>query len=278
MATRPKAQTLTGTVLVGIDGREGTPQLLSWAATEAASRQTGLTIVHAYPQPPMWDPMAAVHLTTEQVRLRPHALHMLSRAEELVHAIAPQIEVRLALRSGGPARAIRGESKGASLTIIGQSRDGTRSVTQQVIERSSCPVSVVGFNDSTQQMAQVDRVVAIVLPDQATATTLAVLDLALGTARRRRCGATVMADWSHVLRAGPAGPILRARATVSGVTDLRTESLTPTGQLPPAESLDAAMVVLASPRHGDDTETGRVVQRLLRASGSAATYVPPPWR
>jgi nucleotide-binding universal stress UspA family protein len=279
MATCPGAQTLAGTVVVAVDGREGTPQLLAWAATEAASRQTGLTIVHVCPRPPMWDPVAAVHLAPELVHLRQHALHLLSRAEELAHAIAPQIEVRLALRSGGPARAIREESKRASLTIIGQSRDTTRSVTWQVIARSSCPVSVVGFDDSTRQMAQVDGVVAILLPDQATATTLAVLDLALGTARRRRCRATVVADWSRVLRAGPVGPILRARANISGVPDLRTDSLSPTGQLPPIEPLGAAMVVLASrPRHGDDTETRRAVQRLLLAGGTSTTYVPPPSR
>jgi hypothetical protein len=135
----------------------------------------------------------------------------------------------------------------------------------------------MGFNASTRPRPPANRVVAVLLPDRATSTTLAVLDLAFTTARRHRWGVTVIADWSHVLQSGSAGSILRARARSSGVPDLETESLTPKGLLSPIESLDAAMVVLGSPpRHRADTETRRALQPLLRSSGAATTYIPLP--
>ena len=47
MDTWSQASTRGGAVLVAIDGSEASPDLLTWAADEAACRQTSLTIVHA---------------------------------------------------------------------------------------------------------------------------------------------------------------------------------------------------------------------------------------
>jgi nucleotide-binding universal stress UspA family protein len=271
------SQAPTRAVLVAIDGSDASPDLLTWAADEAACRQTSLTIVHAYPRQPIWDPATMAQWAPEHARLRHQALSLLSVAEEFVHAIVPPVEVRLAMRSGNPARIISSEARRASLTVLGRGSAHGRSVTSRVIARSGSPVSVVGSTDARDPLAPANRVIAILLPGQDSSSVLAVLDVALTTARRHGWPVTVMADWSHVWQAGLAGSILKMRAYMSGDVDLQTESLTPTGQLPPIESLDAAMVVLATPpRHRAVTETRRALQHLLRSSGTATTYIPPP--
>ena len=67
-------------------------------------------------------------------------------AEEFVHAIAPAVEVRVAMRSGSPMRIISSEARRASLTVLGRGSAHRRSVTSRVIARSGSPVSVVGLH------------------------------------------------------------------------------------------------------------------------------------
>jgi nucleotide-binding universal stress UspA family protein len=276
MDTWSQAPTRAGAVLVAIDGSEGSPYLLIWAAAEAASRQTSLTIVHAYPRQPMCDPTTMPQWAPEHTRLRQQALSLLSVAEDFVHAIVPAVEVRLAMRSGTPARIISSEARRASLTVLGRGSAHKRSVTSRVIARSGSPVSVVGSTDARDPLPPANRVIAILLPGQDSSSVMAVLDVALTTARRHGWPVTVMADWSDVWQAGLAESILKMRAYLTGNVDLETQSLrSSSSPLPPAEALSAAMVVLVSPRrHRVETETRHALDRLLRSAGAATTYVP----
>jgi len=72
-----------GSVLVAIDDVDSCPQLLAWAAAEAAGRHTGLSIVHACPRQPMWDPATIAEWAPEHLRVRQEALDLLSAAERV---------------------------------------------------------------------------------------------------------------------------------------------------------------------------------------------------
>jgi nucleotide-binding universal stress UspA family protein len=266
-----------GSVLVAIDDVDSCPQLLAWAAAEAAGRHTGLSIVHACPRQPMWDPATIAEWAPEHLRVRQEALDLLSAAEEYVHATVPAVEVRLTLRAGAPLRVIRSEARRASLTVLGRGSAHRRSVTSRFIARSGSPVSVVGCTDPTVRLPPTNRVIAILLPGQGSSTVLAVLDVALTTARRHRWPVTVMADWSDIWQAGLAGLILRARAHMSGDVDLETRSMGGrSSTLPPVEALTAAMVVLAATRRDRARAGTGPLDRLLRSSGATTTYIPQP--
>ena len=165
-----------------------------------------------------------------------------------------------------PARIISSEARRASLTVLGRGSAHRRSITSRVIRRSGSPVSVVGSTDARDPLPPADRVIAILLPGQNSSSVLAVLDVAVTTARRHGWPMTVMADWSDAWKTGLAESILKMRAYMTGDVDLETRSLgCSSSPLPPVEAFTAAMVVLASPRrHRVETETRRALDRLLR--------------
>jgi nucleotide-binding universal stress UspA family protein len=272
-----RAVTDGAAVLAAIDGSDTSWQVLTWAAHEAMSRRTGLTILHVSGDPLMWEPVTIAPWAPGSLLLREQALRLLTMAEEHVRTVTPGVPTQAVLRTGSPARVIRSEAKRASITVLGRGREHGRSVTSRVIARPSSPVTLVGSAEP-EAKAAVTRVVAVLGPGLPTSTVLAVLDMALTTARRRGCGATVVADWSAVWQAGLAGAILRNCACVAGDVDVRTQSLGTSASLSlplPVELLSASMVVLASPRRHRLGRAARVmVDSSLRSRGGPITLVP----
>ena len=232
------------------------------------------------PRQPMWDPATMPQWAPEHVRIRQQAVSLLSLAGEFVHAIVPALEVRLAMRSGSPARIISSEARRASLTVLGRGSAHRRSITSRVIDWSGSPVSVVGSTDASGPLSPADRVIAILLPGQNSSSVLAVLDVALTTARRHGWPVTVMADWSDVHgRPVWAESILKMRACMTGDVGLETQSLgCSSSALPPAEAFtrgDGGARVPAS----TSRRNGVLVAPSIVCSGprdAATMYIPPP--
>ena len=275
MRTSSSSPATAAPVLVAVDGSAAGLHALTWAAHEAVSRLAGLRIVHVYPGQPMWDPATAALWVPEQRRFRDQALRVLGAAEQFVHSIAPDLEVRAVLRTGGAARAICSEGKRAGLIVLGRGPVHARSVTSRVLARASSPVSVVGPVDPIHSSPSEDRVVAVLLPGQGTSAVLAVLDTAFTTARRRRWPLIVVADWAEVWHADLAGAILRVRARMTGHVDLETRSLTGScSGLLPLDCLSSALVVLARPRRPSSSTGSRGAIDQLRSTRGSITFIP----
>lgn len=116
-----------------------------WAAVEAERRQTGLCIVHAYPLP---------HVGQTAQRDVDHLLR--SEATVLVERIAgntrrehPHLEITTRLIQGPPVNALRDESVGAALTVIGATESGRLarailgSIASAIASANPAPVAVV---------------------------------------------------------------------------------------------------------------------------------------
>ena len=246
------------------------PRLLTWAAHEAAGRQTGLTIVRAYPRQPMWDPATMPRWAPEHVRFRHQALRLLSLAGEFVHSLAPALEVRRAA-FGRP---------GAHHPFGGQAgrpdRPGPRPRAHP-ISHLARPRQVrltgerCGVHRLQWSTPPANRVVAVLLPGQEH----------LHRAGRPRHGphrgpkapmacspsrGTGPTLWQADL--GGRG-VLRVRARMSGHVDLDTRSLTgPDSALLPTDSLRSGAGRAGSPTAAARSSIGPPARRhdqLLRS-------------
>lgn len=260
-------------VLVAIDGSISGADAVDWAVQEARSRRANLRIVHVCAAPTMWDPTAIAQAAPDERQVRDRALRILCSAEESVRTTAPELDVETVLGMGNPARVIRAESRRAGLTVLGRGRGRRRSVASHVLAQRSSPVSVIGSLVPTDRWSSPDRIVALVQSDRAPSTVLAVLDLALGMARRRRWPVTVMANWSDVWQAGLGRAILLTRAHTSAEVVVETASRPgPVAAPLLAARLSSTMVVMAPPRRlTADTSRGACDQQL--ASGASTTFV-----
>jgi nucleotide-binding universal stress UspA family protein len=138
-----------GTIVVGVDGSEGSVAALRFAVEEARIRSAELRVVSAWHVPPAvygaeWTP-AGVDID----EFRKLGEKELRESVEEAGAGQAGVHVTPILREGSPTDVLLEESKGADLLIVGSRGIGgfkgllLGSVSQQVAQHAECPVIVV---------------------------------------------------------------------------------------------------------------------------------------
>ena len=137
-------------IVVGVDGSDNATSALDWAMSEAAIRQTSLTVLAVHSVPVGAWTRAPVTMPGDEAI----AADLRKQAEAAVDESAARIGARpdpltvLAI-SGFPAQALIDASKNADLVVVGARGTGgfaalvMGSVSSQVVQHAACPVVVV---------------------------------------------------------------------------------------------------------------------------------------
>jgi nucleotide-binding universal stress UspA family protein len=140
-----------GTIVVGVDGSEGSRRAIRWAVREAGLRGADVHLVHALAPLPAGsiyaEPMAAIEQAAHEV---------VDEARDLAVRVAsdgPSVEVQAAVEFGQPAPVLLDASKGADLLVVGSRGRGAfaglllGSVSFHCASHARCPVVVVRSAD-----------------------------------------------------------------------------------------------------------------------------------
>ncbi|GAA3592541.1 universal stress protein [Kribbella ginsengisoli] len=177
-------------VVAGIDGSPMAEAAIRWAATEAASRGTGLSLVHAFVWPEFPVPLGGNDLAPG---LRAGADKVVRESVELARKLEPTIEVEGTRVDGFPSPVLLRASKHAEVVVIGSRGLGIAlgalagSTGLDLAANAHCPVVVVrsGLTPATGSRVVVGY-------DGSPASALA-LDFGLDYARRHHLRLRVVA-------------------------------------------------------------------------------------
>jgi nucleotide-binding universal stress UspA family protein len=135
-------------VAVGVDGSDCSYEALSFAVDEARRRHARLLVVTAWTVPlAAYDGAFApgIDLSFFEAGAELIAREAVARAREA----APELEVDVRTPNEQPAEALLEAARGADLVIVGSRGHGgfaslmLGSVSQQVAQHASCPVTIV---------------------------------------------------------------------------------------------------------------------------------------
>jgi nucleotide-binding universal stress UspA family protein len=135
-------------VVVGVDGSAGSQAALAWAAEAARVRAVPLRVVQAYAIP-MPDHLFPAGVTAFQQALEFARQAAKSVVTTMVADLKSQPELATVVLAGPAARVLVEQSSGADLLVVGSRGRGgfagllLGSVSQQCLQRASCPVVVV---------------------------------------------------------------------------------------------------------------------------------------
>ncbi|MFG1996276.1 universal stress protein [Actinoplanes sp. NPDC048988] len=136
-------------VIVGIDGSEQALSAVRAAAVQAWQRKLPLRIVHAFVWPSLHVGVGPVADDTPGTGLRHHAEDLLVEAAGVAAEAAPGVPVGTALIDGAATPVLLGESRQASLLVLGDRGLGgvsgliIGSVAVHASAHAHCPVLVV---------------------------------------------------------------------------------------------------------------------------------------
>ncbi len=144
---RWQPQVVHGTVLVGVDGRAGSRDVLAAAFDAAAERGARLTVLHA------WRPTGRYAATLGAPAAESWELQTEPVIWELVAALRgdhPQVDVQVVLRFERPDIALQQESREADLVVVGRRSDEPKLAlalgpTARAMLLGACPVEVAPF-------------------------------------------------------------------------------------------------------------------------------------
>jgi nucleotide-binding universal stress UspA family protein len=143
---------VSGRIVVGVDGSEGSRLALAWALDEAKLRRAALVAVHAWMQP---YPSQAGIAGTFVVPVDPSTVEAARNAAEglldslVSGATTDGVEVERLLVEGPAAEALVETAKGAELLVVGSRGHGgftgllLGSVSQQCAHHAPCPVVII---------------------------------------------------------------------------------------------------------------------------------------
>ena len=136
----------TWTIVVGVDGSEGSSLALDWAAREAAARRGRVEAVIAW----QWSTTEAELLAgTTPERVQQWSEAVLDDAVRHTRLQYPEVSVTGRTMPGDPADVLTGAARDADLLVIGSHGHGRLyhallgSVAERCIRRSPCAVTVV---------------------------------------------------------------------------------------------------------------------------------------
>jgi nucleotide-binding universal stress UspA family protein len=138
-------------IVVGADGSPGARAALEFASREAASHQARLRIVCAWQIPPtVYSPGFAPGVDQETLDgYRVGAETVVNEAVAAAKELQSAVECEGAAVQGQPADVLLREAEGADLIVVGNRGHGgfasllLGSVSHQVVQHASCPVTVV---------------------------------------------------------------------------------------------------------------------------------------
>jgi nucleotide-binding universal stress UspA family protein len=147
---RKLRRTVTDTVVVGVDGSEGSGEALRWAAGEARARNAKLHAVLAWESPvqvfgAVWA-IPSEHDMAEYERLARERLDAVLDADP---ALLDGLEVERSAVHGAPAAVLIEAAAGADELVVGTRGHGgfvgllLGSVGQQCTHHAPCPVVIV---------------------------------------------------------------------------------------------------------------------------------------
>jgi nucleotide-binding universal stress UspA family protein len=146
------------TIVVGVDGSEGSLKALRFAAQEAAAHSARLRIVSAWSAeslpPATWlvnmTPVSEIGVWQQLLeQTARHAAEVAAQAAEEAKEISPSVESEQVVLEGHPAKVLLDEAKDALLLVVGSRGRGTfseilmGSVSHEVVQHSRVPVVVV---------------------------------------------------------------------------------------------------------------------------------------
>jgi len=137
------------TIVVGVDGSEGSVHALEQALEEARARHAEVKAVAAWHVPGAaydtgWVPVSVDPTDFEQI-----ARSALERSIEEAGAARSGVSVTPIVREGQPADVLLAEARGADLLVVGSRGFGgfkgllLGSVSQQCAHHATCPVLIV---------------------------------------------------------------------------------------------------------------------------------------
>jgi nucleotide-binding universal stress UspA family protein len=141
-----------GTIVVGVDGSEGSLEALRWAADEARLRGAKLVAVHAWSapyapaMPGIGEPAA---LPVDRTVVQQAADEALEASLREAGVPREGIELERAVVEDSPAYALLDQAKDADLLVVGSRGHGRiagallGSISQQVAQHAPCPVVIV---------------------------------------------------------------------------------------------------------------------------------------
>lgn len=195
-------------IVVAIDGTGSAGSAVDWASAEAAALGCPLRIVHAFRLPLPPDPFGVILWADVVGPARAVAESVVQDAVARVRAIAADVEVSARLLSGVPTRALRDETPGARLLVVGSRplcglrRLVHRSVSADVAAHSCCPVVVVRPHPDVRGGTGPAPVVVGV---DSTPNCSAAVGFAFRAARRRGLPVVAVHAWAPDRAAGPDG-------------------------------------------------------------------------
>jgi nucleotide-binding universal stress UspA family protein len=134
-------------IVVGVVDTQASRAALAWAMDRAARRKLPVLLVHAVDS--RW---LDESVSTNEV-VRTAANELLSKTAAYAGELEPSVQVKTVLFSGSPGQALRKQSKGASMVVIGTGHNWPGGPVAdralQIAAVAVCPVAVVGEQDMT---------------------------------------------------------------------------------------------------------------------------------
>ncbi|MET7479290.1 universal stress protein [Streptomyces sp. NPDC005648] len=264
---------MNGPVVVGVGASPSSLAAVETAAWEADRRGVGLRLAHvvAWPSDPVapgvppWDPDGA--------GLRGSAGGALAEAERHARQVAPGLPITSEVLVGEPGTVLEGESRAASLTVVGGRRQGRfgglpfGSVAGRLTALGRCPLLVV--------RGRTNRSGPVVLADDTSPSARAAAAFAFAEAAERGADLVVL----HTRELGPddgAGALSELRRKYAGVS-VRFRRIRGRSRPAVAEaSAGAQLAVVGVPAHTGiaDALSGSVGRAILRHASCTVAVVP----
>jgi nucleotide-binding universal stress UspA family protein len=202
---------MSGRVLVGIDGSEGSRLALAWAIAEAARRRSTVDVLHVWHAPLVVSPVGVPGKPWDLTEYHARAKRLLDEQTESAVETLGEGEMRSAgppitarEREGAPATTLLDAAEGAELLVVGSRGMGgfagllLGSVSQQCLHHAPCPVAVVPSTWTPHDGN--DLIVAGV---DGSEPAMAALAWAAREAQLRGDRLAVVQTWSPPVPAGP---------------------------------------------------------------------------
>jgi nucleotide-binding universal stress UspA family protein len=143
------------TIIIGVDGSDDAHSALRFAIEEAQLRGWRLRVICAWDLPVAeWGELPPPEETFDRFRL--DAEEVVGRAAEVVEREAPSVECERLAPEGQPAKVLLEHSSDAGMLVVGGRGRGSvaslllGSVSQEVVQKSACPVVVVPHQGSSK--------------------------------------------------------------------------------------------------------------------------------
>jgi nucleotide-binding universal stress UspA family protein len=138
-------------IVVGVDGSDASRAALQWAYNEAAHHGASLTVVATWHPPALPLGPGYGSMPPEGYESGPEleARELLERLTGELEPRTPEVDVRISISKGNPAKVLIDMSQGADLIVVGSHGRGgfagmlLGSVSQHVVAHAACPVVVL---------------------------------------------------------------------------------------------------------------------------------------